>query len=124
MYRIYGLKMLSRIKNKLNYYLNSENIIIYQMGKVGSTSLEKSLPNSFHTHTLYAKEPNPLSTSFYKSSFVLKTRYFLIRNLIKRRRKIKIISVVRHPLERNFSMFFHDLPEWLVTHKKMVLMIE
>ncbi len=108
------MKMLSNLIGK---YLKEELILIYTPGKVGSSSLEDSLPGSIHTHTLYDNPPNPphwqldYYTPFQKFKF--KIKQFIRRRMIKHSKKIIIISVIREPISRNHSMFFQALPFWL-----------
>ncbi len=96
-------------------------VLVYQMGKVGSTSLVKSLPQAMHAHSLYWNNPcsvrNELDLTFVER-IKMKLIYFIIRGCIKLRREVKIISMVRDPLERDISMFFQDLPYWLVSYQK------
>ncbi|MFD2168198.1 putative capsular polysaccharide synthesis family protein [Thalassotalea euphylliae] len=103
-------------------YASESNVLIYQMGKVGSTSLEKAIEESLHFHTLYV-DNYPCKTrlkglygvglkgEFKKLS--MRLGYFLRRRAIKSRRHIKVITLVRAPLERNISMFFQDIDAYL-----------
>ena len=91
------------------------------MGKVGSTSLEKSIKNGIHWHSFYPF----FNSRIYKSKYNLKARtfssrifapieLFLIRLLVKLKIKfskdIKIITVVRDPISRNISFLFQYMP--------------
>lgn len=109
--------------NKLNYYNktyreNDKLVLIHQMGKVGSTSVTKSLKRDgfspIHIHSFFS----PLSSDMYKKyesiryyrSPLYNKKYFLrnqfILKLLKNRKKLKIISLVREPISRNVSMYF------------------
>ncbi|WP_187254498.1 putative capsular polysaccharide synthesis family protein [Alkalicoccus halolimnae] len=112
--------MLRKIKYFNDTYRKNENLVlIHQMGKVGSTSITSSLKTigftPIHVHSFYS----PLSTQMYKHyhstkyyrSFGYRLRYFLrhqlVLRLLKSRKKLKIISLVREPVSRNMSMYFH-----------------
>ncbi|MEY8201001.1 MAG: putative capsular polysaccharide synthesis family protein [Colwellia sp.] len=123
--------MISKLKRKLcgavflyNQYRDEGNILIYQMGKVGSTSLENSLPNSIHVHTLFGNFFLPADAKSGRDGegvlgWIQRYGEDLIKRLaIKRRKEIKIITLVRNPMARDMSMFFQDLPEWLSYYKK------
>lgn len=110
---------ISLMKEKVKKYLSAgvkPSCVIYQMGKVGSTSLEQALPASLHVHTLYDHHPcqwkRELTRSWLKRNFYFWAQRFLLR----RRSSIKIISLVREPVERSVSMFFQELPFWLTKH--------
>ena len=92
-------------------------ILIYQMGKVGSTSLESSLGSrAHHAHSLFGfhrfkyfvKDPN----LFHDPKIELEV---WMKSLLKRaylrfsRRPLKIISLVREPVSRNVSAYFQEL---------------
>ena len=40
-------------------YTDAESIFLYQMGKVGPSSMEASLKNTIYYHNLYNNPPNP-----------------------------------------------------------------
>ena len=93
-----------------------DTLFIYQMGKVGSTALERALPNAVHMHSLFQNPPCParqalsggrLSGLRRRLSDAAKFR------VIRSRPNTKIISLVREPLDRNIAMFFQDLHFWL-----------
>lgn len=114
------MKKLSKLYKLIQTSLDEKNVLIYQMGKVGSTTLEESLPNSKHFHTLYRRRccqfltDNLLPTrkSRIYSDLIQKVASFLYQ----RRRHVKIITLVRDPYERNLSHFFQDLHFWLCYH--------
>ncbi|WP_181346896.1 putative capsular polysaccharide synthesis family protein [Thalassobacillus sp. CUG 92003] len=99
------------------------SVLIYQMGKVGSTSIETYLNqneyNVFHSHSFR----NPIMYDQFKGLksvrgfFPLHKRlkYKMITNLyskqmlLKMNNKLKIISLVREPISRNISIFFQGL---------------
>lgn len=111
---------LKKIINTYRIFSDEDALLIYQMGKVGSTALEKSLPKAIHIHTLYGT---------YLCEFYHKLRYRTLisrlkcsavqkakRIIIKRRNKIKIITLVRDPLNRDISHYFQDIQYWLTLH--------
>jgi hypothetical protein len=102
----------------LRRYFDSESIFIYQMGKVGSSSLEANIPNSIHIHNFYDNDPCWVNMRLhfpgYKILFKYYAFYFIRRLFFWSRRKTKIITVVREPHERNMSMYFQNLHSWLV----------
>lgn len=98
--------------------------VIYQMGKVGSSSIEKSLEKSklnvIHVHTLYgltenykfSKKRNKLN-EFKK--YILSLLY---RFVLKRSGQVKIITLIREPVSRNVSTLFQELPKMLYIDSK------
>lgn len=75
-------------------------ILVYQMGKVGSSSAYKSLLNQYrgivlHSHGFSASYGDP------------KTR-LLYRWVTRHVRALNIISLTREPIGRNISAFFHN----------------
>lgn len=76
-------------------------IIIYQMGKVGSSSIRHSLELSgvcpvFHTHSIGPS---------HGETFVSR---MLHNNIIAKNKEAKFISLVREPISRNISAFFEN----------------
>jgi hypothetical protein len=92
-------------------------VLIWQMGKVGSSTLAASIPNAMHIHTLYSNSPCHVHLAQRRNGFTQKLKGwaedFLIRFYIKKRPTIKIITLVRSPFERNVSMLFEDLEYWM-----------
>ena len=84
---------------------NKDIILIYNMGKVGSSSIEAQVPNAFHTHTLYGKPPSrPYhELKFGKAIMFLRkiTIYPAKRFLFRRAKTVKIVTFIRRPEERN-----------------------
>ncbi|KGK91262.1 hypothetical protein DP73_04685 [Desulfosporosinus sp. HMP52] len=115
------------ISDYLTKKLIKDNIYIYQMGKVGSTTIETSLKaigvDSVHKHTFYRlPHINEVFKNYNTTKLVIKKRN---RNFLKTIKKIiynhlvmkkfssknlnsKIISIVREPISRNSSMYFQD----------------
>jgi len=104
---------------KIKWMLNSNSILIYQMGKVGSTtvflSLKKhlSLTPVFHLHFLSDRSLKE-QEEYYRSvgKDPQKIRHLRHSNLLKNKldrsakRQCKIITLVRDPIAREISMFF------------------
>ncbi len=109
--------MLARLIKEYKTYASSDNILIYQMGKVGSTSLEKTIPGSIHIHTLFFLWPTHKPPSVRRNNLKKKMAGWLYDKLrisaIKSRKKIKIISLVRDPYSRNISDFFQGFSYWV-----------
>jgi hypothetical protein len=86
------------------------------MGKVGSTSIENGLKeNGIHLHNFFF-ENIPCHCKYPRKPYIKwfeKFKLFIIRLAIKRRKRVKMISAVRDPLDRNISMFFQDLHHYL-----------
>ena len=118
-----GIKRrLTRHKTLLALYADKNTIFIYQMGKVGSTTLEQCVPNAVHIHAFHSKNHTcpvrlkglakfGLKHFFYRLEQELLN--YLLRRTFKRRKHTKIITLVRDPIARNISMFFHDLDAYL-----------
>lgn len=108
---------ITKYKRTKSMYLNDSTIFLYQMGKVGSSSLELNIENSLNIHSLYGNGPCPVRTDQVRNNFLKKILHTLYdkmkRKFIKRRNKTKIITLIRDPLQRNISMFFQDLPYWI-----------
>jgi hypothetical protein len=103
-------------------------ILVYQMGKVGSRSIVDSLRAVklhrpvYHVHFLnqdniqkadhmlhdiYGSHYNVNRWCLYESRFVIK--HFLQQ----RAKHLKIISLVREPVGRNISSFFHNIDKFI-----------
>lgn len=115
-YGIFDL-YLSNLKGK-------EPIIVYQMGKVGSTTILRSLRalklgmGVYHVHVL-SQSGIARVEKIYKENFAYKRRidghllasYYLRKQLDKglHGKKWKVITLVREPIARNLSSFFEVL---------------
>lgn len=91
-------------------------VIVYQMGKVGSSTLKNSLEENnipaLHIHRYFFKNterPNTLKLLPHK----LKNR--VIFNRFLKGDKVKIITFYRDPLSRNISSFFQNLDVYFKT---------
>ncbi|WP_160154388.1 putative capsular polysaccharide synthesis family protein [Microbulbifer sp. ALW1] len=110
------MRIFKRLTSTYKKLANEESILVYQMGKVGSTSLERSIPGAVQLHSLYGRPPCHLHEKKLRESLIgnlwLKFRDAFTRFAINRRKKIRIITLIRNPLDRNVSMFFQDLLFW------------
>jgi len=96
-------------------FLDPDYTLIYQMGKVGSSSLHKSLPKSIQIHSLYGKSPCTIRHRLFPAQYFKRILVDVLKRfLIRRRKTINIITVVRDLNDRDVSMFFQDLPLWLL----------
>ena len=116
-------KIFTLILNKFNLRrsnLFKNPILIYTMGKVGSSMIERQLPNAYHCHTLYGNPPCPpyLIFKFGKViNFIRKLAVYPLKRIILRnRKKLKIVTLYRDPLTRNPSMMFQDLHFWIADY--------
>lgn len=97
-------------------YLKNDFVLIYQMGKVGSTSIEEGFAHSANIHTLYSNYPcqyNHKAKVIGIKKWVRQRASQIIKRWVLRCKiDLKIVTLVRNPVERNVSMFFQDLPFW------------
>jgi len=109
--------MIKRLLTDWKNYADERHILLYQMGKVGSTSLEKTISGSIHFHTLYNNRPCYVVGKQRRNTLIKKMQGKLYDGLrraaIKSRKKIKIITLVRDPYSRNVSAFFQDFAYWM-----------
>ena len=96
-------------------------VLVYQMGKVGSSSIQYSLEEvgigAPHIHSLYKNR----GCELYKNFLLAKMYYPCYKKLLfylfytfqrlklRRRKHLKIITLVREPISVNLSSFFHNL---------------
>lgn len=100
---------------------NNNSVLVYQMGKVGSSSISKSLEKigiqASHIHSLYNNRGYELFNKFLlaKKYYPIHKKvlfyifYLYHRLILRRRRNLKIITLVRDPVGVNISSFFHNL---------------
>jgi hypothetical protein len=99
-------------------YRDERTILVYQMGKVGSVSIADALgERAIQIHNFFPSNEPCSKRPFYRSALYKWPRdwlfYMTIRRAVRARRLVKIVSVVRDPVARNVSMYFHDLYYWL-----------
>lgn len=105
-----------RLRELINLLVSNEVYLIYQMGKVGSTSvyeslLEKSSVPVFQLHRFRLVPGTFVSRGAWKTfqrKLWARTLYFLVKN-----KNIKILSLTRKPVARNVSDYFQTLDHYL-----------
>lgn len=111
------LQWLRRNAHRYNKIKNT-NVMIYQMGKVGSSSINNSLDTCFQTHAFDGEDPIKYFTSRGKDRILFtaleKFRWRTYQNAFNRNigrfSEIKIVTSVRDPIARNISAFFQYFP--------------
>ena len=114
-------KIASKIKNNLKLSLalrkrDCEPVIVYQMGKVGSRSVGDSLKNCgifplFHVHRINLENIKQVENEYIGRGLNPpheKSGKFLNKNICRRNKKAKFITMVREPVSRNISAFFEN----------------
>ena len=113
----YYSKLINKLKSR-----NRKSVIVYQMGKVGSSTVCNSLKklkintSVYHIHVLTENSikelENVYKDNFHKTSFfpqhILESQY-LRKQLNKGRKEWKVVTLVREPVSRNISLFFQVL---------------
>lgn len=93
-------------------------VLVYQMGKVGSSSVQAALKaleglNSFQVHRLEKGFLDAAVADCQKKGQPIHRRLeqslLLREQIIKPRRPAKVISLVREPIGRNISAYFENL---------------
>ena len=91
-------------------------ILVYQMGKVGSSSIYQSLKKYgchpvFHVHRINPKNIEAVSRDHLRRSGRSKDErlgVFLYERIFLRKVPVNIITLVRDPIARNISAFFQN----------------
>lgn len=91
-------------------------IVVYQMGKVGSSSVTESLKLACVNHVFHVHRMNPDNIQRVRKEYLdnnqrpldEKVGERLYRSIVERRRKAKFITLVREPISRNISAFFQN----------------
>lgn len=95
--------------------MGHQTVLVYQMGKVASLSIYNSL-KAEGIHVLHTHQTNPdrireMKQSYpadsYPASFDKGLSIF--EKFIKPRRPLKIITLIREPIGRNLSAYFHNM---------------
>ena len=98
------------------YFKREVPVIIYQMGKVGSRSVGDSLKNCgisplFHVHRINLENIKQVENEYIGRGLNPpheKSGKFLNKNICRRNKKAKFITMVREPVSRNISAFFEN----------------
>ena len=77
-----------------------DKILIFQYGKVGSTSIKQSGSNSKYC-------PNIQKT--YNEKFLLVHKQEVAKDILSKYKNILVINIVRLPIDRNISAFFQNI---------------
>ncbi len=120
----YGLakKVNRRLRFYLNYYARQRTpVIVYGMGRVGSLSLYHSLLDHgvlvFHSHLLERTNLNTAKRNAKDRANLFqkydRNSWWIYQHIICRRKHAKIISLVRHPVEKMLSGFANRLSHQL-----------
>ena len=99
-------KYISRLRHKYTYLykLNKRSpVFVYQMGKVGSQSIDFSLRNFYkgeilHGHAMYPNDKSIENRLFYNYCVIEK-------------KPVKIITLAREPVGKNVSHFFQEFEQ-------------
>jgi hypothetical protein len=136
--RLVAKKMINTFKFFLNVYvLNKKVVLIYQMGKVGSTTIYESIKNidglyCLHVHRITQAGIDKVGIGFSNKGLALPIHLF-IGNLVRKHffsnrkmgnRKKIIITLVREPVERNFSAYFENMTKWNLNNPNTDQLIE
>ena len=109
-------KLISSIRADLKLFktylgiIKAPPILVYQLGKVGSASIYHSLDITYpglvrHAHEFNEADPNRKNRQFYTKLFKEKES------------PIKVIALVRNPIDRDLSRFFQDLKQIVGAYK-------
>ncbi len=103
--------------------VDENTVLVFQMGKVGSSSIERALVelgvNIIHLHKITNS-----NVYFYNPEIIDRFKRFRGRllhffvNMIIKRKKCKVITIVRDPMSRTLSQMFHHLDLLIYTHNK------
>ncbi|WP_413166739.1 putative capsular polysaccharide synthesis family protein [Capilliphycus salinus ALCB114379] len=113
----FGFSKHTALNNNLSSF-NSQKWLIYTMGKVASTSISNSLKK-------YVGDANVYDLHFLNESFIrnnldrghCRDSLFVLNNWLNQH--LKIISLVRNPIEVNISGFFQNIEKHYPTLTKM-----
>jgi hypothetical protein len=117
--RVFGFFLVDTINNLKVKVLKRDLVLIYQMGKVASSSIYNSLKDkknvTYQIHRFdedYIKEVNDFNKnkSGFSESKIVDERSVRIKKLFLKKpsKPIFLISLVRDPIERNVSAFFQN----------------
>ena len=114
--KLINRRNLSNVIGRTFYYMglsrklkSNTPVFVYQMGKVASSSVYKSLKNQYQ------------GVVFYAHSFGGDHLHYGIRKLYryyKGKNKLKVITLVREPIGRNISAFFENFQMYTGTSYK------
>ena len=101
---------------RLNILFGHEWVLVYTMGKVGSTSLYYSLKKKLGPKVMFIHRMNVSNIASYNKPFLQNgikphgssLALFAKQRIIDKGKPVSIISAVREPISRNISDFFQD----------------
>lgn len=104
------------LSERLNILFGNQYIIVYTMGKVGSTSIYYALKKIFGSKVSFIHMMDRAHILEFNKPFIKNNvpphRYtmglFAKKHLIDKSKPVSIISAVREPISRNISHFFED----------------
>jgi len=107
-----------KLHYQLFFLMNREVCLIYQMGKVASSSIKKTLKyntcyNTFHVHRLNPEnikvvEKEHKKKGIHKPKENVKGK-MIYNHIIQKDMPCKIVSLVREPIGRNISAYFQNI---------------
>lgn len=121
---------LTRQQQFDNYLRATDFVLIYQMGKVGSSSIEASLANCniphWHIHTFDKNEEFQIYRNkkdvacFFNWPTRMAYNLLLMhrKRILQQKKHLKIITLVRDPIATITSRFFQDLHIHFIEGKK------
>lgn len=97
---------------------DADSFLIYQPGKVGSTSVERALKKAgkktFHAHQLHSSRLDVIPTStLSKTKTLRRMLYVCATRWAFRRSRTSVIVIVRNPVDHIRSLTFHHLDKVL-----------
>ena len=99
-----------------------EPVIVFQMGKVGSTSVASSFPTQGHpvsvqTHHLHRPRIEAAKDWSRTRGLPIRAHFFhadaAARRVVEKGRPFKLITLVREPVGRSVSNFFHNFERFV-----------
>jgi len=120
------LKALDAIRASVYIARGGVPVLVYQMGKVGSTSIHRSLiahgVRSIHLHRLRPDKLFRTQERRFSGLVNYVRRFFTMRycrRLVRRHPQVKVITLVREPIARQASAFFQNF-RWHVRDGRQV----
>lgn len=110
---------------RIGLLFSKDILLVYTMGKVGSTSIYYSLKKKFRYKVLFIHRMIKENIEDYDKAFIhkgIKPHRSKMGELFLKRmssKKIKIITLVREPIGRNISDFFQDLKVYIDDHTRI-----
>lgn len=116
-----GIRLAARLE-VLHRVQRRTPVIVFQMGKVGSTSVRASFPTRAHpvavqTHHLYRPRIEAAMAWSRERGLPARAHFFhadaLARRVIEPGRPFRLITLVREPVGRSISNFFHNFEHFV-----------